>query len=314
MTSSDHCASTTRDPDGDLLQSSSRKPYGPGEITLVLIETYPGQSSQASLFTEVLQGFSVHTLAHPGQNDEAMPARVGDWVDHFQQLLEELDPDGDVAVGGWSFGGVIAYELAKRLRATGMTVPVVLMLDSSRPRLRPNKLRAAVRYHIQEAALLCDDDRAVAYLKKSARNFVSVSLWRIRRRSRGRLRRLGWDLQRRSGAGTGVPGDSAGTDLALPSGHLVPSEPLVRSIHKSYLNYRPAPTGIPVLQVVTEDSIRRSQGDPTLGWSAFMRGGSASRILSCTHREMWADGTREEVASIAAGLLLDTNWGTDLRR
>ncbi|MFP5285448.1 MAG: alpha/beta fold hydrolase, partial [Thermoanaerobaculia bacterium] len=47
--------------------------------------------------------------------------------------LEAAAPNGPVLLGGWSFGGVVAFEMARQLRARGREVPLVLLLDSYAP-------------------------------------------------------------------------------------------------------------------------------------------------------------------------------------
>jgi thioesterase domain-containing protein len=43
-------------------------------------------------------------------------------------------PGGPYVLGGWSAGGVIAYEMARRLRDAGEDVPLVVLLDTHAPR------------------------------------------------------------------------------------------------------------------------------------------------------------------------------------
>lgn len=45
-------------------------------------------------------------------------------------LLREQNVRGPVTLGGWSFGGLVAYEMARQLRLRGDLVPLVIMIDS----------------------------------------------------------------------------------------------------------------------------------------------------------------------------------------
>ncbi|ADP82377.1 type I polyketide synthase [Pseudofrankia inefficax] len=54
-------------------------------------------------------------------------------ADRYLEILREIDPRGPYRLGGWSFGGVLAYEVAQRLVAAGATVEVVAMIDSILP-------------------------------------------------------------------------------------------------------------------------------------------------------------------------------------
>jgi amino acid adenylation domain-containing protein/FkbM family methyltransferase len=49
---------------------------------------------------------------------------------HYLPLVTDAQPDGPVRLGGWSFGGVVAAELATLLRATGREVELVVLIDA----------------------------------------------------------------------------------------------------------------------------------------------------------------------------------------
>ncbi|MFG1643937.1 beta-ketoacyl synthase N-terminal-like domain-containing protein, partial [Amycolatopsis sp. NPDC049252] len=51
----------------------------------------------------------------------------------YVELLREIQPHGPYRLGGWSFGGCLAYETAKRLTAAGESVDVVFMIDTILP-------------------------------------------------------------------------------------------------------------------------------------------------------------------------------------
>jgi len=44
-----------------------------------------------------------------------------------------LDDEPEVMLGGWSFGGVLAFEIARQLRRSGKSVKGVILLDSPCP-------------------------------------------------------------------------------------------------------------------------------------------------------------------------------------
>ncbi|ONH32908.1 type I polyketide synthase [Pseudofrankia asymbiotica] len=54
-------------------------------------------------------------------------------ADRYLEIIREVAPAGPYRLGGWSFGGVLAYEAARRLVAAGETVEVVAMIDSILP-------------------------------------------------------------------------------------------------------------------------------------------------------------------------------------
>jgi thioesterase domain-containing protein/acyl carrier protein len=51
----------------------------------------------------------------------------------YLEELRQQRPEGPYRLGGWSLGGVIAWEMARQLRAAGQTVEVVILLDTYLP-------------------------------------------------------------------------------------------------------------------------------------------------------------------------------------
>jgi amino acid adenylation domain-containing protein len=58
----------------------------------------------------------------------------------YVAAMRRVQPEGPYVVGGWSFGGFAAFEMARQLRAAGETVAKVVLLDTVA--LGPDTLRA----------------------------------------------------------------------------------------------------------------------------------------------------------------------------
>ncbi|MEV6905794.1 SDR family NAD(P)-dependent oxidoreductase [Amycolatopsis sp. NPDC051071] len=54
-------------------------------------------------------------------------------ADCYLELIREIQPRGPYRLGGWSFGGCLAYETARRLTAAGERVDLVFLIDSILP-------------------------------------------------------------------------------------------------------------------------------------------------------------------------------------
>ncbi|MDY7094679.1 MAG: amino acid adenylation domain-containing protein, partial [Acidobacteriota bacterium] len=59
--------------------------------------------------------------------------RIEDMAAHYVSEIIEHQPEGPYHVGGWSFGGTLAYEVASQLRRLGKEVAPVVLLDSKVP-------------------------------------------------------------------------------------------------------------------------------------------------------------------------------------
>lgn len=59
--------------------------------------------------------------------------RVEDMADHYIREIQTIQPKGPYHIGGYSFGGIVAYEMAQKLHSQGEKVNILAMLDTSRP-------------------------------------------------------------------------------------------------------------------------------------------------------------------------------------
>ena len=77
------------------------------------------------------QNLSVYGLRASGMEpDEPIFTDVAQIAERYLQAMRLVQPRGPYLVGGYSSGGVIAYELAQQLSAAGETVSALVMLDT----------------------------------------------------------------------------------------------------------------------------------------------------------------------------------------
>ncbi|MBD2346873.1 thioesterase domain-containing protein [Anabaena subtropica] len=65
--------------------------------------------------------------------DEEPLTRVEDMASLYVKTIREFQPQGPYRIGGWSFGGVVAYEVAQQLYRQGQEVSLLAILDSYVP-------------------------------------------------------------------------------------------------------------------------------------------------------------------------------------
>ncbi len=79
-------------------------------------------------------GRPVLAIEAPGiQNEGEAEISVEAMATRYIDLLKEVQPNGPYALGGWCFGGVIAYEVAGQLRAEGEEIEFIIGIDSRAP-------------------------------------------------------------------------------------------------------------------------------------------------------------------------------------
>ena len=64
---------------------------------------------------------------------EQLPATLAEMAADYIDAIKVAQPDGPYILGGWSLGGIIAYEMAQQLLGSGENVDQLILLDSTIP-------------------------------------------------------------------------------------------------------------------------------------------------------------------------------------
>ncbi|MBD1892511.1 non-ribosomal peptide synthetase [Coleofasciculus sp. FACHB-SPT9] len=69
-----------------------------------------------------------------GIDGEQSPlTRIEDMAAYYIDALRAVQPNGPYFLGGWSFGGLVAFEMAQQLQKSGQKVALLAVLDTSAP-------------------------------------------------------------------------------------------------------------------------------------------------------------------------------------
>jgi thioesterase domain-containing protein len=252
----------------------------PASAPLVATHTWLGEDAA---FDRLARAMDMSILRIPPPSPETlagapMPRRVEQWVDHHEAVLARLPVEPPYRLVGWSFGGVVAVELARRLRNRGAEVAFVGMIDSLRPILRPRSNRDFIWYHLAEAAAMTDGRARLPYLRRKAVILTNRKF----PRAVGALRRA----YAASGLRPTQPdlSDQRATD------------PLLVSIRTAYLNYEADPVPFPVSLYITERSAQRA-GQPALRWLPMLHGGYELVTIPGGHRTLFDPGHVDHLAA-----------------
>jgi thioesterase domain-containing protein len=259
-----------------------------GSLTpLFLVETWHEFSRYRALAKCLGPDQPVYSLSPPrGERVEDFPGTVEEWSDLVLEQVLSVGYEGPYLLAGWSFGGVIALEVAEKLEARGHSVRLVAMFDTRLPKAHPKtgkgKRKTTKLYKISrrlnEYVLLETRGQKNAYIRK-----------RLRRKSRklfGKLGKLGDRL-----LGRPVPhrGQVITEEQVFigPGGRKMPY--LQRAIHVAYLKYEKHESSIPVAQFWNQDSLDRAGGDSSLGWTRYLRGDVEITRLPGSHYKMFEE-------------------------
>jgi thioesterase domain-containing protein/acyl carrier protein len=209
----------------------------------------------------------VYVLHPQGLDPNQVPlTSVQEMAAAFIKHVRAIQPEGPYRLGGYSFGGSVAYEMACQLHAAGESVALLALLDAYSPRAFQK---------------LPFPRRAIAHLKR---------VWQYgRRRINGLFQNhIGSVWQRMNRAAMG------GT--AMPYGE--PASVIFHAIQRvtdanglAWRNYRPQPYPgkLVLFRAAPSDHALRefSVSDPQNGWGFYAAGGVDVIELSCDHLQVF---------------------------
>jgi amino acid adenylation domain-containing protein/FkbM family methyltransferase/non-ribosomal peptide synthase protein (TIGR01720 family) len=121
---------------GPLIRLRSPQPDDDG-VPLFLIHPAGGTVMCYGPLAQRLQ-MPVYGLQAPGLNEGETPVRdVETLTQHYCDVIVSAWPSGPYRIGGWSYGGIVAFDLARRLEATGRVVDLLAIFDTLAPGAMP---------------------------------------------------------------------------------------------------------------------------------------------------------------------------------
>lgn len=76
----------------------------------------------------------VYGLQAMGLSKEQKPlTRIEDMASRYIEALQAVQPQGPYLIAGWSFGGLVAFEMAQQIQAQGQQVSLLALLDTYAP-------------------------------------------------------------------------------------------------------------------------------------------------------------------------------------
>src|SRR6185369_13150523 len=67
------------------------------------------------------------------QEGEPVLTQIEQMADHYLDALRSVQPSGPYMLGGWSMGGVVAFEMAQLLQREGEVVSLLALFDAPAP-------------------------------------------------------------------------------------------------------------------------------------------------------------------------------------
>jgi thioesterase domain-containing protein/acyl carrier protein len=249
-----------------------------------LVEIRPGNSAPPVFFVHPIGGnvlcyaeLARHLdLAQPflglqaeGLDGEREPLRsIESMAAHYIKLLRDVQPAGPYLLGGWSMGGVIAYEMAQQLLRQGQQIALLAMLDSYAPAT-------------EDAATLEDEDEETLLARFALDVGLapdSISRSHAKMAGLAPYERLAVVLEQAKSAGF------VHRDVSLSRVHGLYS--IFKINNRALKRYTPlAYAGNVVLFKATEEA-RSIHSDSTSGWGSLVTGGLDISEVAGDHYSM----------------------------
>jgi thioesterase domain-containing protein len=188
-------------------------------------------------------------------------------------------PSGPYLLGGYSGGGVIAFEMAHRLRAEGQRVAALVLLDTFRPGAPvPERPRQSDRWVARLRGVF---SQGPAYAGAWARERAQFESWRFRR--------LLLSVPRAPGR----PLPAALREVKLTGAFLAAAD-----------RYRIEPLDVPMVLFAAGERPGPSAGvAPDLGWGEFAAAGLDLRVAAGTHDDLVREPHVDSLARVLREVL-----------
>jgi thioesterase domain-containing protein len=184
-------------------------------------------------------------------------------------VIRDTQARGPYHMCGYSFGAVVAYEVANRLRRNGEAVGVLALIDTGNPAFR-TRLSSAETKQLQKLYLANRLSKYIRFLananvRRFAGSLLSLFASRAGIRTRRLIRRVFLAVNRP------MPSVFRHND---------------RTLFEAWFAYNPPPSALSLLLFYGEHRRAEYGGDRTLGWSLCASGEVDVELASEGHVEM----------------------------
>jgi amino acid adenylation domain-containing protein len=211
-----------------------------------------------------LYGLRMADFGGLGQN----PKTIEQAAEQFKRVVQNLRPHGPYILVGYSFGGHLALETARRLAAPGEAQPLVALLDTYPPaplrRLTP--LEKHARFHLSNLRRLKGGMEVAGYFHNLVRRIVLRVV----------SRRPAW--------------------VAAEPPVAPPDSPSVAAARSALSAYRPGPYPGRVVLFKASQRNENFGGDPMERWDRFISGELEIRLVPGDHSTLIKDPQAVELA------------------
>ena len=211
----------------------------------------------------------VYCLFFPDASSLPEPANVEEVATSLIESLRAVLPNGPYFLGGWCRSGVIVYEMAQQLRASGDDVSMVVLFDTN----SPPYLRSFQGLKALPIRIYFRGQKLLYFLG----NYRQVGLRKVLKMLTSRLPSIPEGWMRSFSRNTSRNAKRETVEHLQPANHQ----------YRITEDYVPKPYEGRVLLFRSELHQTGRFRDPTMGWGELVRGGLKLRELPGDHQAMF---------------------------
>jgi thioesterase domain-containing protein len=235
-----------------------------------------------------------YCLQHKGLDGSTPFDNLDEAARFYVDEIRKVQPHGPYRVGGFCFGGVVAFAMARRFEELGEAVGALILIDSFNPVFRrtqitENQSSRLTKYYFRRLGL-------------HARKMRSVRPGELITYIRGRIKAMVVQYRRSQENAAKIrhnqtPGNNVAEPMPDASSRFEQSlEVLRRRSSVAQSRYMPQPWSGDAILFRTTDHSQDPYDDYYLGWEPLIRGSLQLIEVDCTHDDMTRDPAVRDIA------------------
>jgi thioesterase domain-containing protein/acyl carrier protein len=204
------------------------------------------------------------------KNDESPCGSIVEIARYYVDAVRSAQPNGPYFIGGYSFGGVVAFEVARQLEAGGQKVGILAILDTEAPGQR----RFDFSGFVQNLPFWMND----FVLRRDRRQVLADARTKVKNLSKGVLNKIARPL------GFEAVPVNIEDEVAMPDEFPERYRRVIAAHYQALLNYRPGLySGRITLFRTRAQPLFRAHVDN--GWRRLARGGVEIYAVNGVHED-----------------------------
>jgi thioesterase domain-containing protein/acyl carrier protein len=191
--------------------------------------------------------------------------RIEEMAAFYCQAIASVRPRGPYLLGGWSFGGLVAFEMARQFLEQGEEVPLIALFDSAAGNVAWDRYQGPVPDQAEQLARVLGDELAVPV--DELRRFENAD---------EQAEHIVRQAQKRGV----LPADY---DVGQARRYIATLEAHGQAMRA----YTPRPFPGRVVQLCATEGLITALGDPRLGWEELALGGVEVHMIPGRHQDLF---------------------------